>query len=149
VAVASSVDCVDPSTGLVTARFLERRLHELHAQCDALAISPPLTFGSVVVQLGLGAVAAPERVGVRVAAGRILAERFRAGETVAALSSSRTTSRMAAVMPAYGVHRAVADVRNDLADLAQGEGVVLAVGRVPFGDTAGATYAALVRSTVG
>jgi hypothetical protein len=56
VAVASSVDGVDPATGLVTARFLERRLHELHAQCDALAISPPLTFGSVVVQLGLGAV---------------------------------------------------------------------------------------------
>lgn len=149
VAVASSVDCVDPSTGLVTARFLERRLLELHAQCEALAISPPLTFGSVVVQLGLGVVAAPERTGVRVAAGRILAGRFRAGETVAALSSSRTTSRMAAVMPAYGVHRAVADVRNDLADLAQGEGVVLAVGRVPFGDDAGATYTALVRSTVG
>ena len=39
---------------------------------------------------------------VRVAAGRILAERFRAGETVAALSSSRTMSPMVAVMAAYG-----------------------------------------------
>ena len=149
VAVASSVDCVDPATGLVTARFLERRLHELHAQCDALAISPPLTFGSVVVQLGLGAVAASERVAVRIAAGRILAERFRAGETVAALTSSRTTCRMAAVMPAYGVHRALADVRSGLASMAMGEGVELAVGRVPFGAAAGSTFTALVHSPVG
>ena len=148
VAVASSVDCVDPATGLVTARFLERRLQELHAQCDALAISTPLAFGSVVVQLGLGAVTASERVAVRIAAGRILAERFRAGETVAALSSSRTKSRMAAVMPAYGVHRAVADVRSGLASLAKGEGVELAIGRVPFGADAGSTFAALVHSTV-
>jgi hypothetical protein len=148
VAVASSVDCVDPATGLVTARFLERRLQELHAHCEALAISPPLTFGSVVVQLGLGAVAASERVAVRVAAGRILAERFRAGETVAALSSSRTKSRMVAVMPAYGVHRAVADVRSDLAKVAQGEGAELAVGRVPFGHDAASTFAALVHPPV-
>ena len=149
VAVASSVDCVDPATGLVTARFLERRLHELHAQCDALAISPPLAFGSVVVQLGLGAVAASERVAVRVAAGRILAERFRAGETVAALSSSRTTCRMAAVMPAYAVHRALADVRNGLAGMAKGEGVEQAVVRVPFGADAGSTFTALVHAPVG
>ena len=149
VAVASSVDCVDPSTGLVAARFLERRLHELHAQCDALAISPPMTFGSVLVKLGLDAVTASERMAVRVAAGRTLAGRFRAGETVAALSSSRTTTRMVAVMPAYGVDRAMVDVRNDLADLAQGEGAVLAVGRVPFGDDAGSTFTALVHATVG
>jgi hypothetical protein len=149
VAVASSVDCVDPATGLVTARFLERRLQELHAQCDALAISPPLAFGSVVVQLGLGAVAASERVAVRVAAGRILAQRFRAGETVAALSSSRTMCRMAAVMPAYGVDRALADVRSGLAGMAKGEGVEQAVGRVPFGATAGSTFTALMHSPVG
>jgi hypothetical protein len=56
---------------------------------------------------------------------------------------------MVAVMPAYGVDRAMVDVRNDLADLAQGEGVVLAVGRVPFGDDAGSTFTALVHATVG
>ena len=52
-------------------------------------------------------------------------------------------------MPAYGVVRAMVDVRNDLANLAKGEGVVLAVGRVPFGDDAGSTFTALVHSTVG
>jgi hypothetical protein len=149
VAVASSVDCVDPATGLVTARFLERRLHELHAQCDALAISPPMTFRSVVVQLGLSAVAASERMCVRVAAGRVLAGRFRAGETVAALGSTRTATRMAAVMPAYGVDRAMAAVRADLADLAQLGGVELAVGRLPFGDDARTTFATLAGAPVG
>jgi hypothetical protein len=103
----------------------------------------------VVVQLGLGAVAASERVAVRVAAGRILAERFHAGETVAALGSSRAKSRMVAVMPAYGMHRAVADVRSDLANLAQGECVELAVGRLPFGQDAASTFAVLVHATVG
>ncbi|HEY6697031.1 MAG TPA: hypothetical protein VIZ67_02320 [Acidimicrobiales bacterium] len=43
----------------------------------------------------------------------------------------------------------MADVRNDLANLAQGEGVALAVGRVPFGDNAGSTFTAMVHSTVG
>lgn len=112
-----------------------------------MAISPPLNFGSVVVQLGLGAVAASERVAVRVASGRILAARFRAGETVAALNSSRTKSRMVAVMPAYGMQRAVADVRGDLANLAQGEGVELAVGRLPFGHDATSTFTVLMHST--
>jgi len=149
VAVASSVDCVDPATGLVTARFLERRLYELHAQCDALAISPPMTFGSVVVQLGLGAVAASERMGVRVAAGRILAGRFRAGETVAALGSSRTSSRMAAVMPAYGIDRALDAVRADLAGLAQTHDAELSVGRLPFRTDAARTFADLAGTTVG
>ncbi|MGH9111540.1 MAG: hypothetical protein ACRDZN_04470 [Acidimicrobiales bacterium] len=143
VAVASSVDCTDPVTGLVTARFLERRLHELHAQCDALAISPPATFGSVVVRLELSAVAESEGMGVRVAAGRILASRFRAGETVAVLSSSRSTSRMAAVMPAYGIDRAMTDVRSALADLTRA-GVSVSVGRTPFADDASATFATLV-----
>jgi hypothetical protein len=144
VAVAASVDCTDPVTGLVTARFLERRLRELHAQCDALAISPSVTFGSVVVQLELSAVAASERMGVRVAAGRILASRFRAGETVAALGSSRSTSRMAAVMPAYGIDRALVEAREALDDLTQVDGVGIAVGRAPFADDAAATFATLV-----
>ena len=98
---------------------------------------------------GLGAVAASERVAVRIAAGRILAERFRAGETVAALGSSRTTCRMVAVMPAYGVHRALAGVRSGLASMATGEGVELVVGRVPFGADPGSTFTALVHSPVG
>jgi hypothetical protein len=68
---------------------------------------------------------------------------------VAALRSSRTGSRLAAVMPTYGVHRAVADVRSGLASLAKGEGVELAVGRVPFGADAASTFTALVRSIVG
>ena len=148
VAVASAVDCVDPVTGLVTARFLERRLHELHAQCEALAIAPRMTFASLVVQLELSAVAAPERIGVRVAAGRILGDRFRAGETVAALGSSRTASRLVAVMPAYGVDRAMVEVLADLGELAQVEGVEVTVGRVPFGNHAGATFAALADPTV-
>lgn len=143
VAVASSVDCTDPATGLVTAAFLERRLHELHAQCDALAISPPVTFGSVVVQLGLSAVPASERMGVRVAVGRALTARFQAGETVAALASSRTWSRMAAVMPSYGIDRAMADVRADLAELPQLVDAVVTVGRTAFGRTARATFTAL------
>src|SRR5512132_873620 len=70
-------DCVDPVTGLVSATFLRERLRELHGQCQAFAISPPVTFGAVVVQFELGGVAAPERIGVRVAAGGILAARFR------------------------------------------------------------------------
>jgi hypothetical protein len=56
---------------------------------------------------------------------------------------------MVAVMPAYGMHRAVADVRSDLANLAQGEGVELAVGRLPFGRDAAPTFTALVHSTAG
>ena len=46
-------------------------------------------------------------------------------------------------------HGAVADVRGDLANLAQGEGVELAVGRVPFGGDAASTLTAMVHSPVG
>jgi hypothetical protein len=56
---------------------------------------------------------------------------------------------MVAVMPAYGMHRAAADVHGDLANLAQGEGVKLAVARLPFGHDAASTFTALVHSTVG
>jgi hypothetical protein len=143
VAVASSVDCTDPVTGLVTPQFLARRLHELHAQCDALAISPPVTFGTVVVRLELSAVAASERIGVRVAAGRVLASRFRAGETVAALSSSRDACRFAAVMPAYGIDRAVGDLKVAFADLVRLERAHVAISRRPFGPDATATFTSL------
>ena len=78
-----------------------------------------MTFGAVVVQLELGALRATERMGVRAAAGRVLASRFRAGETVAALSPSR----MVVVMPAYGIDRAIRDVTADLAELAALDGV--------------------------
>ena len=102
-AASSCVDCIDVATGLATAGYVRERVRELHDQCRALAISPPVTFGAVVVQLALGTLAGPERMEIRVAAGRILVSRFRAGETVAALGPSR----MAVVMPAYGIDRAV------------------------------------------
>lgn len=138
-------DCVDPVTGLVSATFLRERLRELHGQCQAFAISPPVTFGAVVVQFELGGVAAPERIGVRVAAGRILAARFRAGETVAALSSSR----LVAVMPAYGIDRAISAVTADLAELAALDGVGLTIGRLAFADDAPATFSSLAGTSVG
>jgi hypothetical protein len=138
-------DCIDPVTGLVSAAYLRARVHELHAQCQALAISPPVTFGAVVVQLELSAVALPERIGVRVAAGRILAERFRAGETVAALGSSR----LVAVMPAYGVDRAVGDVTTDVAGLAVPDGAGVTIGRRAFAMDAAATFGSLAGTSVG
>ncbi len=137
-------DCIDPVTGLVGARFLRVRLHELHGQCRALDISAPATFGAVVVQFELSAVAAPERIGVRVAAGRILADRFRAGETVAALSPQR----MVAVMPAYGIDRAISDVSVGLAELAALDGVGISIGRRAFAEHAGATFASLAGTSV-
>ena len=56
---------------------------------------------------------------------------------------------MVAVMPAYGIHRAVADVRSDLANLTEGSGVELAVGRLPFGHDGASTFTASVHSTIG
>jgi hypothetical protein len=142
---ASGGDCHDPVTGLVTGRYLRERVRELHDQCDALAISPPVTFGAVVVQLELGAVPATDRIGVRVAAGRILAARFRAGETVAALGSTR----MAAVMPAYGVDRAIEEVTGDMAALAALDGVQVTVRRRLFGVDPPATYRSLAGTPMG
>ena len=144
-ASASGGDYHDPVTGLVTGRYLRERVRELHDQCDALAISPPVTFGAVVVQLELGAVPATDRIGVRVAAGRILAARFRAGETVAALGSTR----MAAVMPAYGVDRAIDEVTGDMAALAALDGVQVTVRRRLFGVDPPATYRSLAGTPVG
>jgi hypothetical protein len=138
-------DCYDPVTGLVSAQYLRARLHELHGQCDALMISPPVTFGALVVHLELGAVPAPERIGVRVAAGRILAGRFRAGETVAALSADR----LVAVMPAYGIDRCLGEVATDFAAFDGRDGVRVSISRVAFADDAGATFETLAGTSVG
>jgi hypothetical protein len=136
---------VDPVTGLVGDQYLRPRLRELHDQCRGLAISPAATFGAVVVQLELSAVAAPERIGVRVAAGRILAHRFHTGETVAVLGSDR----IVAVMPAYGIDRALGAVQADLAGLAALDGVGLTIGRAAFADDADATFRSLAGTSVG
>jgi hypothetical protein len=138
-------ECIDPVTGLVTASFLKARLRELHDQSQALAISASATFGAVVVDLELSAVAAPDRIGVRVAAGRILAARFRAGETVAVLGSSR----MVAVMPAYGVDRAMRDVTSDFAGLAALDEVGVTIGCQVFADDAAATFRSLAGASAG
>jgi hypothetical protein len=135
-------ECIDDVTGLVTADYLKERVRELHDHCRALAISPPVTFGAVVAQLDLDRAAAPDRVGARIAVGRALAACFQAGETVAAA----TPGRMVAVMPAYGVDRAVRDVTADLAGLAVPDGVEITVGRLAFADRADATYRRLVGS---
>lgn len=144
-AAATCGDCVDTVTGLTTSHYLRERVRELHGQCQALAISPPMTFGALVVQLDTRAVTAPERMGVRVAAGRILASRFRAGETVAAL----TPARMAVVMPAYGLDRAVHDVTTDFAALAALDGVGVTIGRQAFASDAATTFTSLAGKPVG
>jgi len=141
----SCADCVDATTGLATAAFLRLRVRELHDQCRALDISARGAFGALVVDLELSALAAPERVKVKADAGGILAARFRAGETVAALSSTR----LVAVMPAYGIDRAIGDVTGDLAGVSSPDGVAVTVRRVAFADDAGATFQALAGATVG
>lgn len=141
----SGSQTIDPVTGLVSRHYLRPRLRELHDQCRGLALSPPATFGAVVVRLELGALAAPERIGVRIAAGRILAERFRAGETVAALGSDR----LVVVMPAYGVDRAIGAVSADLAPLAARHGVGLTIGRAAFAEDVDVTFASLAGTSVG
>ena len=138
-------DCVDAATGLATASFLRLRVRELHDQCRALDISAPNAFGALVVDLELSAVAAPERVGIRVETGGILASRFRAGETVAVLSSTR----LVAVMPAYGIDRAIGEVTDDLAGLPSPGGVGVTVRRVAFAYDAEATFAALAGISAG
>ena len=138
-------DCTDPVTGLATGPFLRRRVRELHAQCAALAIPAPITFGAVVVDLELSAVTELQRIGVRVAAGRILASRFRGGETVAALGSNR----LVAVMPAYGIGRAIGDVTADFAGLSSPDGVGVTIRHQPFTDDAGTTFSSLAGTSVG
>lgn len=145
VAVVSTASCVDPVTGLVNGGFLRARLRELHAQCDALAIAPSMAFGSLVLRLDLGAVPTPDRMSARFGVGRTLLRVFRTGETVAVLS----TSRFAAVMPAYALDRAEGDVRLALAQLAEVAGAPLHIDRHPFGDEANSTWRSLAGTRVG
>lgn len=150
-AAASCRECTDAVTGLASSGYVRARVRELHDQCRALAISPAVTFGAVVVHLELGALRATDRMRVRVAAGRLLTERFRAGETVAALSPSR----MAVVMPAYGIERAIDGVTADFAgvgavDGVDGvDGVGVTIGRVPFGPDAASTCRSLTGTSGG
>ena len=61
---ASSCRLQDAATELHERRLhVRERVRELHDQCRALAISPPMTFGAVVVQLELGGLRATERMG--------------------------------------------------------------------------------------
>ena len=143
-AAAAGRGCIDPVSGLATGQYLKERVRELHDQCGALAISPPVTFGALVVQLHLAATAATDRIATRVDVGRLLRERFRAGETLAAPGPARQV----AVMPAYGLDRAVRDVRADLAAVAVRDGVGITVGRAAFADCAEATYLSLAGTTV-
>ena len=145
VAVVSTASCIDPVTGLVNGGFLRARLRELHAQCDALAIAPPMTFGSLVVRLELGDVPIPDRMSARVAAGRALRLVFRAGETVAALSASR----LVAVMPAYALDRAQGDLQLALAQRPELIGVAVHIDRRPFGEGIDGTWSSLAGTPVG
>lgn len=138
-ALSACAGSMDPITGLATGEYLRRRVHELHDQCRALAIPPGRAFGAVVVRLDVTALPAADRVGIRVAASRRLATRFRAGETVAA--AART--RMVAVMPAYGLDRGARAVALDLAELAALDGVGVAIGRQAFAGSAAATFRSL------
>ena len=143
-AAAACGGCVDPVSGLATGQYLKERVRELHDQCRALAISPPVTFGAIVVQLHLAAASSTERIAARVQVGRVLSGRFRAGETLAAPGPTRQV----AVMPAYGIDRAIGDVKADLDALELGDEIGLTVARVPFSATAGATYASLAGTSV-
>jgi hypothetical protein len=145
VAGVSTASCLDPVTGLVNGGFLRARLRELHAQCDALAISPPMTFGSLIVQLDLGATAVPERMSVRVAVGGALGRLFTTGETVATLSASRVV----VVMPAYALGRAEDDVQVALTKRPELVDVPVALGQQPFGITADGTWHLLAGTRVG
>ena len=145
-AATSCAEWLDAVTGLVSVCYLRERLRELHDQCRALDISPTIAFGAVLVHLGFAPSVVPvERMGIRVAAGRLLTARFRAGETVAALD----TSRLAVVMPAYGLDRGVNDVTSDFAGLAPLDGVDVTVGRTAFADEAPATLRALAGTSAG
>lgn len=145
VAVVSTASCIDPVTGLVNGGFLLARLRELHAQCDALAIAPPMTFGSLIVQLDLGGVPISDRMSARMAAGRALRHVFRAGETVASLSSTR----LVAVMPAYALDRAQGDLQLALAPRPELAGVAVTIERRAFGDTVEGTWSSLAGTPVG
>jgi hypothetical protein len=135
-AARSCRGCVDVATGLVTADFLRERVRELHAQCRALAIAPQVTFAALVVELAPHSGAAVDRMGLRVAVGRLLARRFGRGETVATVGDTR----FVVVMPAYGVERAVTDVGVELGVF---DGTDIAISRRAFGADAAATFRSL------
>jgi hypothetical protein len=145
VAVVSTTSCIDPVSGLVNGGFLRARLRELHAQCDSLAITPPMAFGSLIVRLELGGVPVPDRMGARVATGRALRLVFRAGETVAAL----TQSRLVAVMPAYALDRAQGDLQLALAERPELTGVGVVIDRCAFGNDVEDTWSSLAGTPVG
>lgn len=143
-AAAVGSGCIDPVSGLATGHYLKERVRELHDQCGALAISPQMTFGALVVQLRLAPLSATERIAARVQVGRMLSARFRGGETLAAPGPARQV----AVMPLYGLARAMGDVRSALAALAVRDGADITVGCVAFADSAEATYESLAGTTV-
>lgn len=145
-AATSCNEWIDAVTGLVSVHYLRQRLRELHDQCRVLAISPAMAFGAVLVHLELApSVAHAERMRVRVTAGRLLTARFRGGETVAALDASR----LAVIMPAYGLARGVEHVTSDLAGLAALDGVDLTIVRTAFAGEAAATLRALAGTSAG
>lgn len=131
--------CLDAVTGLVNAGYLRERVRELHRLCRALGLSPATSFGALVVGLDTDLLATPDRIGVRVAAARLLTARFRAGETVAAVGATR----MVAIMPADAVDRAVDSVRSDLTGLCVAGSVGVTVDRQPFSTGPDGTFAAL------
>ncbi|MGH9211805.1 MAG: hypothetical protein ACRD2C_14135 [Acidimicrobiales bacterium] len=145
VAVVSTASCTDPVTGLVNGGFLRARLRELHAQCDALTIAPPVAFASLVVRLDLHGVPVPDQMSARIATGRALRLVFRAGETVAALSPTR----LVAVMPAYALDRARGDLQVALAQRPELEGVAATIDGRAFGDDADDTWRSLAGIPVG
>ena len=135
-AASSCAGCVDVATGLVTADFLRERVRELHAQCRAMAIAPQVTFAALVVQLSPRSSAAIDRMGLRVAVGRLLARRFDRGETVATVGDAR----FVVVMPAYGVDRAATDMAGELGAF---DDVDIALSRRAFGADAATTFRSL------
>jgi hypothetical protein len=145
VAVVSTASCVDPVTGLVNGGFLRARLRELHAQCEALTIAPPVAFASLVVRLDLHGVPVPDQMSARMAAGRALRLVFRAGETVAALGPTR----LVAVMPAYALARARGDLQVTLAQRQELDGVPVTIDPRAFGDDAEETWCSLAGIPVG
>lgn len=144
-AACAGGDCVDVPTGLVTGAYLRERVNELHGQCRALDISAAVSFAGVVVDIEAGGASPTVRMGVRVTAGRLLARRFQAGETVATVGPSR----MVVVMPSYGVDRAIHDLTSDLAELAALDGVHITIRREAFGPDAAATFHSLAGTSVG
>jgi hypothetical protein len=144
-AASAGCDCIDVPTGLVTGAYLRERLQELHGQCRACGISPAVSFAGIVVRLDMRGATPTVRMGVRVTAGRLLARRFRGGETVAAVGPSR----LVVVLPSYGVERAMHDVSTDLAESVANHRVRITVTSRPFGADAADTFRSLAGTSAG